>query len=53
MPIIAGIGEVDSAAPSHAMWALGRQIAASPELTAAFEGGVVGLLRSSARLRFN
>ena len=25
MPIIAGIGQVDSAEPSHVMWDLGRQ----------------------------
>jgi rifampicin phosphotransferase len=44
MPIIAGIGEVDSAAPSHAMWSIGRAVAGSEELTREFEGGVVGLL---------
>lgn len=44
MPIIAGIGEVDSAAPSVAMWAMGRAVERSPELTAAFDGGVPGLL---------
>jgi len=36
MPIIAGIGEVDSAAPSHAMWALSRLPAASAEFEAGF-----------------
>ncbi len=44
MPLIAGIGEVDSAAPSHAMWSMGRIIAASAELTAAFDAGIKGLL---------
>lgn len=44
MPIITGIGEVDSAEPSHAMWALGRMVVASPELTTAFDAGVPGLL---------
>jgi rifampicin phosphotransferase len=44
MPSIAGIGEVDSAAPSLAMWSIGRRIAASPRLTAVFDGGVEGLL---------
>ena len=44
MPLIAGIGEVDSAEPSHAMWALGRLASGSPELTAAFDAGVAGLL---------
>ncbi len=36
--LLAGI-EVDSAAPSHAMWELGRIAAASPTLSAAFETG--------------
>jgi phosphohistidine swiveling domain-containing protein len=44
MPIIAGIGDVDSAEPSYAMWAMGRTVRASDELTASFEAGVVGLL---------
>jgi pyruvate,water dikinase len=43
LPIMAGIGQVDSAEPSHAMWALGRRVAASPALTALFDGGVSGL----------
>lgn len=43
MPIIAGIGDVDSAAPSHAMWDLGRRVAASASLSAAFDAGVGGL----------
>jgi pyruvate,water dikinase len=37
MPIIAGIGEVDSAAPSHAMWELSRLDPRSAEFAAAFE----------------
>lgn len=36
MPIIAGIGEVDSAEPSHAMWALSRLPLGSPEFDAGF-----------------
>jgi phosphohistidine swiveling domain-containing protein len=36
--LLAGI-EVDSAAPSHAMWQLGRAAAASPEVSAAFDAG--------------
>lgn len=44
MPIIAGIGQVDSAEPSHAMWDLGRLAAARAELTAAFENGLPDLL---------
>ena len=37
MPIISGIGDVDSAAPSHAMWALSRLDPASAEFTTAFD----------------
>lgn len=46
MPIIAGIGQVDSAEPSHAMWELGRLVQGSAELTRAFDGGVGGLLET-------
>ena len=37
MPIIAGIGEVDSAEPSHAMWALSRLDPHSAEFSTGFE----------------
>jgi rifampicin phosphotransferase len=37
MPILSGIGEVDSAAPSQAMWELSRLERGSPEFDAAFE----------------
>lgn len=37
MPIVAGIGDVDSAAPSHAMWALSRLAPDSAEFAAGFE----------------
>jgi rifampicin phosphotransferase len=50
MRLLAGIGDVDSAAPSWAMWDLGRMAAESPELTAEFDTGVAGLLD---RLRAN
>lgn len=36
LPIVSGIGEVDSAAPSHAMWALSRLDPVSAEFTTAF-----------------
>lgn len=36
MPIISGIGEVDSAEPSHAMWALSRLPLGSAEFDSAF-----------------
>jgi pyruvate,water dikinase len=42
--LIAGIGDVDSAAPSWALWDLSRAVNASAELTAAFDQGVDGLL---------
>ena len=43
MRLVAGLGDVESAAPSFALWRLGRRVAASPGLTAAFDGGVPGL----------
>jgi pyruvate,water dikinase len=42
--LIASAGDVDSAAPSFAMWRLSREIRDSAELTAAFDAGVAGLL---------
>jgi phosphohistidine swiveling domain-containing protein len=36
MPILAGIGNVDSAEPSHAMWAMSRIEPGTPEFDAAF-----------------
>jgi pyruvate,water dikinase len=47
--LLAGI-EVDSGAPSHAMWDLGRLAAASDEVAAAFDAGpdqVLDILRAS------
>ncbi len=44
MCLVAALGGVDSAAPSWALWELGRTVAASPALTAAFERGPEGLL---------
>jgi rifampicin phosphotransferase len=47
--LLAGI-EVDSGAPSHAMWELGRVAAGSPEVAAAFDAGpdrVLDTLRAS------
>jgi rifampicin phosphotransferase len=37
MPILSGIGDVDSAAPSHAMWELSRLHPESDEFSAGFE----------------
>ena len=39
MRVLAGLGDVDSAEPSYALWELSRQIARSAELTAAFDAG--------------
>lgn len=44
MRLVAGIGGVDSAAPSTAMWRLARLAASSGEVSEAFAGGVDGLL---------
>ena len=43
MHLLAGIGGVDSAAPSYAMWDLSRGVRASDELTALFDSGFRGL----------
>jgi pyruvate,water dikinase len=42
--LIAGIGDVDSAAPSWALWDLSRLVPGSAELTAAFDQGTEDLL---------
>lgn len=44
MRLIAGLGDVESAAPSWAMWDLGRRVARSDALTAEFDAGVPGLV---------
>ncbi|MHB8577116.1 MAG: PEP-utilizing enzyme [Dehalococcoidia bacterium] len=44
MRAISGVGDVESAAPSLAMWQLGRQVAGDPALMAAFDAGLDGLL---------
>ena len=46
--LLGGIGTVDSAAPSTAMWALARQATATPEVDSAFDAGVDGLLERLA-----
>ncbi len=43
MRLIGGLGEVDSAAPSVAMWDMGREVAASPSLMGEFDKGIDGL----------
>jgi pyruvate,water dikinase len=52
--MLAGIGDVDSAAPSYALWQLGRLAATDPAVAVEFERGVAGLdarLRADARAR--
>jgi len=48
MKILAGLGDVESAAPSMAMWELGRQAVASESVNAIFAAGIEDL---DARLR--
>lgn len=43
MKLIAGLGGVDSAAPSYAMWELSRKVRASDELNRLFDVGPAGL----------
>ncbi len=43
LKLVAGFGDVASAAPSDAMWNLGRQVAASSALSKMFDGGPEGL----------
>ncbi len=45
LKLLAGLGDVESAAPSMLMWTLGRQVAASPALTALFDAGNADLDR--------
>ena len=43
MKLLSGLGDVDSAEPSYALWELSRMVRASKELTQAFDDGVDGL----------
>lgn len=43
LKLLAGLGDVESAAPSMAMWDLGRRVVASDHLTALFDEGSDGL----------
>ncbi len=43
MRLLGGLGHVDSAEPSMAMWDMGRVVAESPALTAEFDKGLDGL----------
>ncbi len=44
MKLISGIGDVDSAEPSYALWEISRLINGSDELTKEFDGGVDGII---------
>jgi pyruvate,water dikinase len=44
LKIIGAVGDVDSAAPSYAMWQLSRTVAGSASLSGLFDTGVAGLL---------
>lgn len=48
MKLVSGIGDVDSAEASYALWDLSRTVAGSAELTAAFDAGVPGVLERLA-----
>lgn len=41
--LLAGVGNVSSAAPATALWGLGRQVAEDPNLTSLFDSGTHGL----------
>jgi pyruvate,water dikinase len=43
MRLVAGIGGVDSAAPSWSLWDLSREVRSNAALTAAFDAGVPGI----------
>jgi rifampicin phosphotransferase len=43
LKLLAGLGDVESAAPSMVMWDLGRMVVDSPSLTALFDTGYDGL----------
>ncbi len=48
LKLLAGVGDVESAAPSMAMWELGRAVAESDDLSALFDDGIEDL---DARIR--
>ncbi len=58
MRVLAGLGDVDSAAPSFALWDLSRLVRNNKDLTEAFDEGIdgllerVGALTSSPSLQF-
>ena len=49
MRLVSSVGDVDSAAPSHALWTLSRLVRASTELTAIFDAGIGGVIDAVRR----
>ncbi|MBG01703.1 MAG: phosphoenolpyruvate-utilizing protein [Acidimicrobiaceae bacterium] len=43
LTLLGNLGDVDSAAPSFALWELGRIVAKDPKLSTLFDEGVIGL----------
>ena len=43
LTLVSGVGDVDSAVPTHDLWALSRQARVAPELMTAFDGPSDGL----------
>ena len=43
LTLLGSLGDVDSAAPSFALWELGRKVAQDPKLTDLFDKGTIGL----------
>ena len=48
LDLVAGIGDLESASPSHALWPLSREVRSSPELTALFDRGKDAVLAALA-----
>ena len=48
MKLLAGMGDVDSTLPNHALWDMSRKIRASEVLTAALDAGLDGVLERLA-----
>lgn len=46
LDLIAGLGDLESASPAQALWALSRQVKDSPELSALFDEGVGAVWRA-------
>ena len=49
MRLVSSLGDVDSAAPSHALWQLSRLVRASADLTSIFDAGVGGVIEGVRR----